>query len=70
MEFERRHPKVTISFDEASQDTLQERLLAGQLDVAVMYDMDLTASLNRIVLYEPRAYALFGSEHPLAARRR
>jgi DNA-binding transcriptional LysR family regulator len=68
VEFERRHPKVTITFDEASQDTLQERLLTGQLDVAVMYDLDLTASLDRVVLYEPRAYALFGAENPLAAQ--
>ena len=30
--------------------------------------MDLTASLNRVVLYEPRAYALFGAGHPFAAQ--
>lgn len=68
VEFEARHPRVTISFHEGSQDALQEQLLAGQLDVAVMYDMDLTASLNRVVLYEPRAYALFGAGHPFAAQ--
>jgi DNA-binding transcriptional LysR family regulator len=68
VEFEARHPKVTISFLEGSQDALQRKLLAGELDVAVMYDMDLTSALNRIVLYEPTAYALFGRDHPLAAR--
>ena len=68
VEFEARHPRVTITFDEASQDTLQERLEAGQLDVAGLYDMDLKESLNRVVVYEPRAYALFGPGHPLARR--
>jgi len=68
VEFEARHPRVTVSFHEGSQDALQEQLLAGQLDVAVMYDMDLTTSLNRVVLYEPRAYALFGAGHRFAAQ--
>jgi DNA-binding transcriptional LysR family regulator len=68
VEFEALHPSVTVAFLEGSQDDLQDRLFAGELDVAVMYDMDLTASLDRIVLYEPTAYALFGESHPLTAQ--
>jgi DNA-binding transcriptional LysR family regulator len=67
-EFEALHPKVTVDFVEGSQDALQDKLLSGELDVAVMYDMDLTAPLNHIVLYAPRAYALFGEGHPLTAQ--
>jgi DNA-binding transcriptional LysR family regulator len=67
-EFEELHPRVTIDFVEGSQDSLQDKLLAGELDVAVMYDMDLTAPLDRIVLYQPTAYALFGEGHSLAAQ--
>lgn len=67
VEFEALHPRVTIDFLEGSQDSLQDKLLAGELDIAVMYDMDLTAPLNCIVLYKPTAYALFGERHPFAA---
>src|SRR3712207_3856989 len=31
-----------------------------------MYDMGGLAELDSIVLYEPRGYALFGEDHPLA----
>lgn len=57
-EFEALHPKVTFDFVEGSQDCLQEKLLDGRLIVAVMYDRDLTADLERIVLFQPRAYAI------------
>jgi molybdate transport repressor ModE-like protein len=67
-EFEALHPRVTVDFLEGSQDTLQEKLMTGELDVAVMYDLDLTAPLETVVLAEPRAYALFGERHPLAAQ--
>ncbi len=68
VEFEAEHPNVTVDFIEGSQDDLQDKLLAGELDVAVMYDMDLTTPLDHVVLYEPRAYALFGEGHPLTAQ--
>jgi DNA-binding transcriptional LysR family regulator len=68
VEFEELHPQVTFDFAEGSQDDLQDALMAGELDVAVLYDMDLTAPLEHIVLYEPRAYALFGEGNPLAAK--
>jgi DNA-binding transcriptional LysR family regulator len=68
MEYEALHPKVTVDFVEGSQDALQDKLLTGELDVAVMYDMDLTAPLDYFVLYAPRAYALFGEGHPLTAQ--
>jgi DNA-binding transcriptional LysR family regulator len=68
-EYEELHPKVTVELVEGSQDMLQERLLAGEIDIAVMYDMDLVAPLEQVVLYEPRAYALFGEGHPLTRGR-
>lgn len=65
--FEAQHPKVTVDFVEGDQITLQEKLIEGELDIAVMYDLDITADLAALVLYEPRAYALFATDHPLAA---
>jgi DNA-binding transcriptional LysR family regulator len=69
-EFERRHPRVTVDFVEGPQDQLETSLAAGDLDMAILYDINLArpAALDSIVLYEPRGYALFGEGHPLAER--
>ena len=65
-EFEELHPRVTLDFVEGPQDQLGEALLAGEIEAAVLYDMGLLEELDRIVLYEARAYALLGQSHPLA----
>lgn len=67
-EFETLHPHVTVDFVEGDLDRLQAGLLAGELDVAVMYELDVAGPFSRIVLYEPRAYALFSPAHPLASK--
>jgi DNA-binding transcriptional LysR family regulator len=64
--FEVEHPHVTVDFVEGNQVQLQAQLFAGELDIAVMYDLDLSEDLASVALYEPRAYALFASEHDLA----
>ncbi|MBL5972604.1 MAG: LysR family transcriptional regulator [Candidatus Leucobacter sulfamidivorax] len=66
VEYTSRHPLVAMSFVEGSQEVLQDRLLSGDLDIAIMYDLDLKTDPERAVLYEPRAYALFGEGHPFA----
>ena len=66
VEFEALHPKVTLDFIDGSQDDIQAMLLAGDLDMALMYELDLSVALDWIVLDEPRAYALFGEDHHLA----
>jgi DNA-binding transcriptional LysR family regulator len=65
-EMQSAHPMVTLDFMEGSQDKLQEALLKGDIDAAVMYDMGGLDSLDSIVLFEARGYALFGEGHPLA----
>jgi DNA-binding transcriptional LysR family regulator len=65
-EMESAHPMVTLDFLEGSQDLLQEALLKGEIDLAVMYDMGGLDTLESIPLYEARGYALFGEDHPLA----
>lgn len=67
-EFGQLHPRVTVDFVEGPQDRLQEALVAGEIDVAVLYDMGQLEALDRIVLYEARGYALFGESHPLACQ--
>ena len=65
-EMQSAHPMVTLDFMEGSQDKLHEALLKGDIDAAVMYDMGGLESLDSIVLFEARGYALFGEGHPLA----
>ena len=60
------HPLVTLDFLEGSQDVLQEALLKGEIDLAVMYDIGGLDALASMPLYEARGYALFGEDHPLA----
>jgi DNA-binding transcriptional LysR family regulator len=62
------HPKVQLDFVEGTQDGLQERLFAGELDLAVVYDMDLRPGLASVRLYQARAYALLPTDHRLADR--
>lgn len=69
-EFERRHPKVQVDFVLGSIEELLAAMNAGELDVAVGYDMGELEDFERHVLYRARAYAYFGAAHPLAARER
>ncbi|MCR2764301.1 LysR family transcriptional regulator [Microbacterium sp. zg.B48] len=67
-EYEKLHPRVTVDFVVGAQDELQEALVTGAIDAAIMYDVGGMDGLDRFTLYEARGYALFGERHPLAAR--
>jgi len=64
--FSRAHPRVTLDFTEGAQDELADQLRAGLLDLVVMYDMDVQATWNTLVLYEVRPHILLHADHPLA----
>ncbi|GAB3261304.1 LysR family transcriptional regulator [Arthrobacter pigmenti] len=66
--FSLQHPDVSLDFREGSQDELQEQLLAGTLDLAVLYGMDLGPELDSVDLYSARAYVLLPDNHPLRER--
>ena len=60
------HPEVTIDFTEDTQDVLQQRLLSGELDIAILYDMELLPELARTVLYTVRPHILLPTDHSMA----
>lgn len=62
------HPKVQVRVLEGSQEELPNRLLAGELELAVVYDLNLPTGLNSVVLYEALAYVLLPAGHRLANR--
>ncbi|WP_136609396.1 LysR family transcriptional regulator [Sinomonas albida] len=64
--FSELHPGVELDFVADQQVPLERRLLAGELDAALMYDMNLPMGLAARTLYEARVYVLLAADHPLA----
>jgi DNA-binding transcriptional LysR family regulator len=62
------HPKIELTVVTGSQDELPHRLLAGALDLAIVYDIALPEGLESVLLYRAPAYVLLPDGHPLAAR--
>ncbi|MBP2324947.1 DNA-binding transcriptional LysR family regulator [Kibdelosporangium banguiense] len=62
------HPGLTIDFTEDTQDVLQRRLLSGELDIALLYDMEVSPELARTTLYTIRPHILLPADHPMAAQ--
>jgi DNA-binding transcriptional LysR family regulator len=60
------HPGVVIDFWEDTQDQLHRRLADGELDLAIMYDLDLPPELRRKVLDVRQPHVLLSVDHPLA----
>jgi len=65
--FGRLHPRVAVEFEEGTQDALQRLLLAGELDLAVLYDMDIQPEIAQIELYRRKPHILLAATHRLAA---
>src|SRR5579875_1630927 len=68
--FERRYPGMSLDFIEGSTDVLEQALLEGRCEIALMYDVGLHVTLQKEALYSTIPYALFAPEHPLARRDR
>ena len=63
-----RHPQVELTVVEGSQAELPQQLLAGALDLAIVYDQALPTGLSSVLLYAVSAYVLLPAGHPLADR--
>lgn len=67
--FGRQFPKIDISFEEAHPTTVQQMILSGEIDLAVMYRKQVQAAgLKKHPLSEVRLHALVAADHPLADR--
>ncbi|GAA1529364.1 LysR family transcriptional regulator [Brevibacterium picturae] len=68
--FERQFPDIDISFVEAHPTTIQQMILAGEVDLAVMYRKQVQIEgLKKHPLSEVQLHALVSADHPLAKRR-
>lgn len=61
-----RHPRVTVGFEEGTQDSLQRLLLTGELDLAVVYHMDILPEIAQVGLYRTQPHVLLPADHRLA----
>lgn len=66
--FERRHPEVMLDFVEGVQTELETQLLEGRCEIAILYDLDVCADLDRQPLYRAPPYAIVSPDHPLGDR--
>lgn len=61
-------PGLEIRLIEGDQRRVQESLLAGETEVALIYDIDLTGGIDTIGLTELEPYVLLAENHPLAEK--
>jgi len=61
-------PEIQVSLIEGDQPRLYAALGAGEVELALMYDADLTQGLSKELLAEREPYALLPADHPLATR--
>ncbi|WP_130835395.1 nitrogen assimilation transcriptional regulator NAC [[Erwinia] mediterraneensis] len=58
------YPDVLVYLDENSGSTLNEKLMSGQLDMAVLYDRGPTAGINSIPLMKEELYLVGATASP------
>jgi DNA-binding transcriptional LysR family regulator len=64
-EFATRFPSVEVDLVEGDTEKLEEALLTGRCELAVLYDLDLPPSIERDVLAEVPAHVLVSADHRL-----
>jgi DNA-binding transcriptional LysR family regulator len=61
-------PSLEITLIEGDQRRVQESLRAGEVDAALLYDLNLPEDLAKIPLLDLHPYVLLPAAHPLAAK--
>jgi len=67
--FRRQHPEIEIDFVEGAAATLHDHLLQGRLDVALMYQVDVSPQLAFEPVHSHRPHVIVPEGHRLARRR-
>lgn len=62
-----RDPDALIQLVEGDQRRIQESLLAGETEIGLLYDIDLSDELETLVLTNIQPHVLLAENHPLAA---
>jgi DNA-binding transcriptional LysR family regulator len=67
--FGREHAELELAFVEGSAPELLELLFKGQVDVAILYSVDVSGQVELEPIREYRPYVIIARSHPLAKRR-
>lgn len=67
-EFQAAYPEITLDFVEGSAGELQEQLLDGRCELAVLYDVGMDPGIECAELYHDHPYVLLSPDHPLAGK--
>jgi len=62
-------PAVTVNYRDAGFDVLASQLEGGTIDLALTYDLGLSARIERLILVSLAPHALLSADHPLARRK-
>jgi len=62
------YPDIAVQLHEGDTEQLQHALLNGQVELALLYDLELAPSLYRQVLQTVQPYVLLPANHPLASQ--
>lgn len=68
--FQRKHPELVLDLVEAAAPELDELLLQGRIDVALMYSVDVSPQFAFDPVHEYRPYVMVATGHALAPRGR
>lgn len=60
------HPAIHVHLNEGPQDQMIDGLLDGQLDLALLYDINLPEDVTSVPLAERTPYVALSADHPLA----
>lgn len=66
--FQRKHPELELELIEAAAPELDEMLLQGRIDVALMYSVDVSPQLTFDPVHEYRPHVVVAAGHRLAER--
>ena len=64
-----KHPNVSVNFDDTDPDTVQKRLLSGELDLGIFYDWEVHPEIRFEHLAAAPAYVLFPKGDPIGDKR-
>lgn len=67
-DFQKTHPDLVLEIEEADAPRLDDMLLQGRIDVALLYSVDVSTQLAFDPLHEFRPYVMVAEHHPLAQR--
>jgi LysR family transcriptional regulator, cyn operon transcriptional activator len=69
-QFTKTYPKVSISIEDLRADSIEKKLLDGQLDVGLAFHPAIRPEIESTILFSERLLAVFSKKHALCRQQR